>query len=151
MHSTCSYHFKHHTITIKHETELKNKQDTFLLKTHVSLSNSYSSGYATMTVPKPLFFSLNWSLIMVLMRGKCYKTKIPLNLSLIVIHWPFYDGFPAPLAARVFLAFHLHAKTNFNKKKLNLVHQDSNPYHPHVNSMHNHLTNSCLMIINIIL
>jgi len=25
------------------------------------------------------------------MRGKWYKTKIPLNLSLIVIHWKFYD------------------------------------------------------------
>ena len=28
MHSICSYHFKHHIITIKHETKLKNKQDT---------------------------------------------------------------------------------------------------------------------------
>jgi len=51
------------------------------------------------------------------MRGKWYKTKIPLNFSLIVIHWQFYDGFPAPLAARVSLPFHLHAKTKIDKKK----------------------------------
>jgi len=67
--------------------------------------------------PKSLFLSLNWSLIVVLMRGKWYKTKIPLNFSLIVIHWQFYDGFPAPLAARVSLPFHLHAKTKIDKKK----------------------------------
>jgi len=51
------------------------------------------------------------------MRGKWYKTKIPLNLSLIAIHWQFYDGFPAPLAARVPLPFHLHAKGKFWQKE----------------------------------
>jgi len=52
------------------------------------------------------------------MRGKWYKMKIPLNLSLIAIHWQLYNGFPAPLAARISLPFHLHAKGNFGKKKV---------------------------------
>ena len=87
------------------------------LNPHLTLSIFVYHGYATIIVPKPLFLSLNWSLIVVLMRGKWYKTKILLNLSLIVIHWQFYYGFPAPLAARVSLPFHLHAKTKIDKKK----------------------------------
>jgi len=79
--------------------------------------------------------------------------KIIITLGLIVIQWPSYDGFPAPLAARISLPFHLHAKGgNFWQKEiLVLVHQGSNPYHVNVKSMHNHLTNSCFMMINIIL
>jgi len=40
---------------------------------------------------------------------------------------PFYDSFPAPLAARASLPFHLHAKGNFGKKSLIWFHQGSNP------------------------
>jgi len=46
------------------------------------------------------------------------QNEIIITLSLIVTQWPFYDGFPAPLAARVSLPFHLHAKRNFEKMKV---------------------------------
>jgi len=48
----------------------------------------------------------------------------------LVIHWQFYDGIPAPLAARVSLPFNLHVKGNYGKKENSIwVHEGSNPYH----------------------
>jgi len=41
-----------------------------------------------------------------------------IKLSLIVIQWLSYDGFPALPWLLGFLAFHIHAKTNLSKNKV---------------------------------
>jgi len=54
-----------------------------------------------MIATKQLSLSLHWSLVVLLMRGKWYKTKMPLNFSLIVIQWGFSSPFLAAHSARV--------------------------------------------------
>jgi len=70
-----------------------------------------------------LFFLLNWSFNHVFIKVNGPKTKIGINMalisiqdSLVVVFQPFW----LPLCQLEFLAFHIHAKKNFCKRKKKL-------------------------------